>query len=209
MTRFVAGKTGLATRWRTGCALGLVLAAAPGACAYADGNAAAPAEASSAAPGYLFATRLAKLAHYDEEVDIQALAQAFDMPALLPKIDQPGAMVWNGPFSRVNARTTGHYRPKHSSLGIEGIDIIWQPSQGGFFRELAVALRAGHCPDKSTLQTVLGSTPHELPMRPTDGGTGPGSMTTIYSVPQSQGSPVNVMYNHGDTCHLHVVRQSD
>lgn len=152
------------------------------------------------------AQAVAKLARFDQEVDILALERELKLPNLNEKI------TWSGPFSAHSSpRFFAYYDPPASELGIKKVVIHWSveqspPDKPKILNVLNLELASTSCPTTTSLETALGSKPIEFSSPGYDGG--PAYNTTSYTVPQRNGDPVFVSFGL-NTCRISISHARD
>lgn len=177
-----------------------------------DAGAAAPGRSADDVndeTGYEMAMSVARLAKSDTELDVRELSRGLKLPELMPSKDRQSALTWGGPLSQNEMhRFFAYYWPRHSSLGIKGISLTWEPStpkDGGIFTTLRIWLNPGSCPSGALLAKALSV--EATTMQPPGVDGGPSIKLTYLKVEQPHGEPVIVAYSADDTCSLEIMRR--
>ncbi|WP_281849564.1 hypothetical protein [Dyella sp. GSA-30] len=146
------------------------------------------------------ATAVTTLAQRDAEINIESVARILKLPELHDKI------IWTGPYSSIDRPDFfGYYIPRKSSMGIERVVIRWTlDGHGRFLTSLTIVFRPGSCPDEALLSKAIGSQPRSMPVPGADGG--PSYEMKSFSIKQSRGEPVAIIYNAKNTCNLLLSR---
>ena len=128
--------------------------------------------------GYSVAKAFTAIVRRNEEVNIQDLSYAFDLPELLNQ-----GLTWHGPFGGYNeARFSAYYDPHESSVGITKIAIFWEAEptvrlegKPAISLRLTIFLRPDACPSEMEMAAATG-----VPMsRGIDMGTDGGAAIPI------------------------------